>query len=103
MNDIPWYAWFCLTPLAVFLVWLFFASIKAESDHGKEVKASAETFAKWQAWALAEPDPAGEIYKPWNDGGGERFLADLEHYRREHPAPVVIERKSTTERRQKGW
>ena len=97
MNDMPWYSWLCLVPLLLFVLWLFFASIKAERDANRKLAVWDENERKHTEWLLNQPDPEDPQYaRCWNEGGGEQFVADRERYLREHPKPKEIPRDSTT-------
>lgn len=100
MNDMPWYSWLCLAPLAVFLIWLFFASRKAERDANRTLAAWDENERQQREWLLGQPDPENPTYAwRWNEGGGERFVRDRLRYLREHPKPKEMPRPSTTTKR----
>jgi hypothetical protein len=97
MNDMPWYSWLCLAPLAVFLIWLFFASRKAERDGNRKYQIWSESEDRQREWLLGQPDPEDPQYaRCWNEGGGDRFVRDRLRYLREHPKPKEIPRDSTT-------
>ena len=97
MNDMPWYSWLCLVPFVVFVLWLFFASIKAERDGNRKYQIWSESEDRQREWLLGRPDPEDPKYaRCWNEGGGEKFVVDFEQYHREHPKPKEIPRDSTT-------
>lgn len=73
--------------------------IWAERKNGREADAAAESWQRWDEWNRAAPDPENPKYlRCWNNGGGERFVADRERYYREHPRPETKDWKPTIRR-----